>query len=87
MHSASLTVDAVPAELPVCTGVGLAVLVAVADAVDDALVLAGLTFGPANLVQYPRSPWEPVRKLKKLGEEAAASWLQLCTILSKLEGL
>jgi hypothetical protein len=65
--------------------VGLGLLVA--DAVEPLLVAAGLCFGPAILVQYPKEPLEPVNKLKRLGDAVTASWLQLCTILSKLDGL
>jgi hypothetical protein len=65
--------------------VGLEALVA--DAVEPRLVAAELLFGPANLVQYPNEPPEPVNKLKRLGDAVTASWLQLYTMLSKLDGL
>jgi hypothetical protein len=51
------------------------------------VVAAGLLFGTANLVQYPNEPPEPVNKVKRLGDAVTASWLQLRTILSKLDGL
>jgi hypothetical protein len=51
------------------------------------LVAAELLFGPANFVQYPIDPSEPVKKLSRPVEAVTANWLQLNAMLSKLDGL
>jgi hypothetical protein len=53
---------------------------------EKAVVAAELLFGPANLVQYPRDPSDPVRRLSRLCDAVTASWLQFSAMLSKLDG-
>lgn len=49
----------------------------VATPVPPPIVDAELFFGPANLVQYPSEPYDPVRKLRRLGDAVTAISLQL----------
>ena len=69
--SAELTVEVAGGGLEVCVGVDVVAPLPLP------LTDADEFLGPANLVQYPSEPSEPVKKLRKLGDAVTAISLQL----------